>query len=384
LPPPLQTERVVLTLTARPSFFEEPANANRLDELRFILTRAPSTASVAAIRLRHGVRRPSTTTCFLTRFALAVCDGRSSQWRGRHGVSPVRHPARHQCCYNMLARRPATQADHEATRPTDCAETQSQRPNAWDDCPRPSPTSKLHLIRGMRSAALHAPPIHDPCATKTVAAAHRRAARATHHDDATSPYPSALDLQRTCINGTRQPSRPTVRAEPQSQRPKVCSAVAAHAAENNKGTQPGRQRWHIRPTVRAEPQSQRQMAERQTTVAAASVVRAWRIGKAWRMELFCFILHPLRLPHQLPRSATATPTAVTPQHQTPDRTLLQNTIMLCFRASSQQPAASNNKPTTVAALRARHANGCHAPTPSGERQTTVRRLPPTRRHAHWQ
>ena len=138
--PPPKRERVVLTLTARPS----------------------STASVAAIRLRHGVRRPSTTTCFLTRFALAVCDGRSSQWRGRHGVSPVRHPARHQCCYNMLARRPATQADHEATRPTDCAETQSQRPNAWDDCPRPSPTSKLHLIRGMRSAA---PSTHHPSMT---------------------------------------------------------------------------------------------------------------------------------------------------------------------------------------------------------------------------
>ena len=37
-------------------------------------------------------------------------------------------------------------------------------------------------------------PSMTPCAAQTVAAAHRRAARAIHHDDATSPYPSAMDL----------------------------------------------------------------------------------------------------------------------------------------------------------------------------------------------
>ena len=154
---------------------------------------------------------------------------------------------------------------------------------------------------------------------------------------------------------------------------------------------PSRQRWHIRPTVRAEPQSQRQMAERQTTVANPNLdpfptgwgsalvgSRACFRGSVlfctrfvYRISCrdprpypslnpnpnlnlnpdplpqagercavcgrtlglcapFCFILHPLRLPHQLPRSATATPAAVTPQHQTPDRTLLQNTIMRTF------------------------------------------------------
>ena len=94
---------------------------------------------------------------------------------------------------------------------------------------------------------------------------------------------------------------------------------------------------------------------------------------------FCFILHPLRLPHQLPRSATATPAAVTPQHQTPDRTLLQNTIMrtFCFllpAASSQQQQASN---------------GCRDPRPQRQRlsrpnaqRSNVRRpwLPHSRRH----
>ena len=185
-----------------------------------------------------------------------------------------------------------------------------------------------------------------------------------------------------------QSSRPDVRAEPQSQRPQVCSAVAAHAAERRRGDA---QRWHIRPTVRAEPQSQRQMAERQTTVANPNLdpfptgwgsalvgSRACFRGSVlfctrfvYRISCrdprpypslnpnpnlnlnpdplpqagercavcgrtlglcapFCFILHPLRLPHQLPRSATATPAAVTPQHQTPDRTLLQNTIMRTF------------------------------------------------------
>ena len=148
-------------------------------------------------------------------------------------------------------------------------------------------------------------------------------------------------------------------------------------------TAPSRQRWHIRPTVRAEPQSQRQMAERQTTVANPNLdpfptgwgsalvgSRACFRGSVlfctrfvYRISCrdprpypslnpnpnlnlnpdplpqagercavcgrtlglcapFCFILHPLRLPHQLPRSATATPAAVTPQHQTPDRTSL--------------------------------------------------------------
>ena len=53
------------------------------------------------------------------------------------------HAARHHCCYNALARRPATHADHDATRPTDCAESQSQRPNAWGD--NPCPLAQLYL-----------------------------------------------------------------------------------------------------------------------------------------------------------------------------------------------------------------------------------------------
>ena len=53
------------------------------------------------------------------------------------------HLARHRCCYNALARRPATHADHDATRPTDCAESQSQRPNAWGD--NPCPLAQLYL-----------------------------------------------------------------------------------------------------------------------------------------------------------------------------------------------------------------------------------------------
>ena len=55
-------------------------------------------------------------------------------------------------------------------------------------------------------------PSMTPCAAQTVAAAHRRAARAIHHDDATSPYPSAMDLYVTCktchpILSPRRPRR---------------------------------------------------------------------------------------------------------------------------------------------------------------------------------
>ena len=55
-------------------------------------------------------------------------------------------------------------------------------------------------------------PSMTPCASQTVAAAHRRAARAIHHDDATSPYPSAMDLYVTCktchpILSPRRPRR---------------------------------------------------------------------------------------------------------------------------------------------------------------------------------
>ena len=82
---------------------------------------------------------------------------------------PTRPPSR--CCYSLLARRPASQAEHEATRPTDCAETQSQRP-----------TVRHGLVEDL--------------------------------------YKRNTGIQAT---------RPTVRAHPQSQRPNASSAAAVHA-----------------------------------------------------------------------------------------------------------------------------------------------------------
>ena len=82
---------------------------------------------------------------------------------------PTRPPSR--CCYSLLARRPASQAEHEATRPTDCAETQSQRP-----------TVRHGLVEDL--------------------------------------YKRNTGIQST---------RPTVRAHPQSQRPNASSAAAVHA-----------------------------------------------------------------------------------------------------------------------------------------------------------
>ena len=69
----------------------------------------------------------------------SITPAKSKPWRSSIGARraqsitrtprrPTRPPSR--WCYRLLARRPASQADHEATRPTVRAHPQSQRPNA--------------------------------------------------------------------------------------------------------------------------------------------------------------------------------------------------------------------------------------------------------------
>ena len=236
-----------------------------------------------------------------------------------------------------------------------------------------------------------------------------------------------------------QSSRPDVRAEPQSQRPQVCSAVAAHAAENIKGTQPStlahppdRPRRAPIPTLDGRTSDNRcsrirgarlaywksmahgtvsfyfEPASSTSSVAAirdrhangrhapTPNARPYVAPKHYYAHMFLAASsqQPAATSQQrLPRSAPATPTAVTPQRPTVERqttvvAALASAVWLCHSesifCSCRFILAHVSSTASVAAIRGRNVNGRTDRTPNDRTQyprqlwfsvRAVRRLP---------
>ena len=135
------------------------------------------------------------------------------------------------------------------------------------------PTHQVTLTPCTRSAAPPTNRIHNAGEEQTVAVVHRRAARAIHNQNATTPHPSAIPratatthccynqlARRPASQADHEATRPTDCAETQSQRSNAATATPARRRYTQAGTKkaprpPARPSARIpNPNARTRPQ----------------------------------------------------------------------------------------------------------------------------------
>ena len=260
-----------------------------------------------------------------------------------------------------------------------------------------------------------------PCAAQTVAAAHRRAARAIHHDDATSPYPSAMDLYVTCktchpILSPRRPRRAPIptpagvlsgcrsRRGEQQRHPAVnvgTSARPSAPSPNPNARWPNVRRPWLTLTLTPFPQvgeallSDRELAfeavfyfaPASSTASVAAIrdrhangrhaptpnARPYVAPKHYYAHILFFVAssqQPAATSQQrLPRSAPATPTAVTPQRPTVER---QTTVVAARAMASIRGPRTAGGPLAVFYFGTRFVNRIGCRDPRSQRQRPPR------------